>query len=83
MMDIMIQRILPRQELKRVPRNRVAAVVVRGFERGERGEGDGLAGREAGHVDGEVGAEDVDDELLVDVGVEGSEGVGDVDLFGC
>lgn len=80
-MDIMVQRILPRQNFKRVPRNRIAAVVVRGFEGGERGEGDGLAGGEAGQVDCEVGAEDVDDELLVDVRVEGTEGVGHIDLW--
>lgn len=82
MVDVMIQRILPGQKLKRVPRDRVAAVVVGGFEGGERDEGGGLAGGEAGDVDGEVGAEDVDGELLVNVGVEGAEGVGDVDLLG-
>ena len=80
-MDIMIQCILFGQELKRVPWDRIAAVVVRGFEGRERDESGGLAGGEAGHVDGEVGAEDVNDELFVHVGIKGSKGVGDIDLL--
>lgn len=79
-MDVVIKGILRRQEFKRVIGDGIAAMVMRGFERGERGEVDRLTSGKTGKVDGKISAKDVNDKLFIDVGVKGSEGIGNVDL---
>lgn len=75
----MVRGIITREVLERIPGERVAAVVVDGFDGRAGEEPHALAGGQEGRFVGDAGAERVEEEAFERVVVEGAEGVGDVE----
>lgn len=82
MMNVVIERVLRREPLERIPGDGVAAVIVDGLEDGQGDEPHCLAGGEARDREGEEGADDVDEEGFQHIGVKCAEGVGHEVLVG-
>lgn len=78
-MDIVVGRVVARDVLKRVPGERVAAVVVDRFHHGPDEEEHAHAGRHHRDLVGQTGAQRVEEEALDRVVVQGAVGVRDVE----
>lgn len=77
--DVVVGSVVAGDELERVPREGVAAVVIDGLDGRESEEASALDQRHAGHLEANAGTEGVEKEALEGVVVQSAVSVGDIE----